>query len=548
MLSIQKSMPGTSLILLLWFGCVGFVRYNQTDLSGDLGELVNDPVRILRGELPYRDFWLLHPPGEAYLPALLYRFAYSVNLLLLFNICISVLIGLVSFWITSSMSGSRTAPIVAASLTFFAGVPYQYAGYAYLHAYFLALLIAASQLLLYLQTHHRRPLFLAGVAIGIAFLFRTYLTGAAAAAVFVTVTLESRRRPIPWSSTVQLLFMVCLGCTLILGMATVLLYPILPAMWHAVMVDSLSHATINRTRYGVAINQLTGEFLAAVQEFSSASHFLEHPLKLVYKASNLLKITALHVLPFVSIGFWVMLRRVQRHINHASYWMLVFFFCWGCLTFIRAFSRGGHPFPLSQAATPLFFALALLCKPWIVQWQETRRGFDWVLAAVNIVLIISLGQAAILQTAQRLMSLRHPVQVVTAPHGSLIYKDESEAKNLQTLIDRVLSSTSESDFIFVVPWDAPAIYALTGRRNPTFYGSNIDLFYRPTEEKEKDVCRALQKHHVKLIISQTDWPGVAWNAVRQERLIIVDSFIHEHFERVGEFGFYSLYERKSVNP
>ncbi len=56
--------------------------YDRGTTSGDTSEYLNNPVRILNGELPYKDFWLLHPPGEVYLPALMYKlFGLNINII-----------------------------------------------------------------------------------------------------------------------------------------------------------------------------------------------------------------------------------------------------------------------------------------------------------------------------------------------------------------------------------------------------------------------------------------------------------------------------------
>src|SRR5262249_40635220 len=128
--------------LTVWMGIVGLIGYNRANLGDDLAEFVNNPVRVLHGDAPYRDFWLLHPPGEVYLPAVVYRLGFGVNAVLLLNVFISVLVGLAAFWLGRMISGSDIEGTLAAVLVFFAGIPAEYVGYTYLHLYFLSLLAA----------------------------------------------------------------------------------------------------------------------------------------------------------------------------------------------------------------------------------------------------------------------------------------------------------------------------------------------------------------------------------------------------------------------
>lgn len=544
MSSTRKWTLLTFVVLAIWFSFVGFRDYNSTNLDGDLAELVNDPVRVLHGEMPYRDFWLLHPPGEVYVPAIVYKFAYSVNAILIVNVCISVLVGLIAYLLARSIDGSELTGSLAAGMTFFAGVPFHYIGYTYLHFYLLTLLVAACFLRRYLQTHAGRNLFFAGVAIGVAFLFRTYLTGATAAAFVVTVLIEAYRRRLSWSTIVRLLLAYGGGCGLVLGIAAVMLREILPEMWHAVMVDSLAHATTNRPPYGFAVVQAFTDVAAAWNDLGTGPESFELLATLVLRISAVLKVAGLHVLPFACAVLWLFCPPEPQNRNETRRWMLLFFLCWGGLTFVRAFSRGGPLEPLSQAATPYFFAIVLLGQMLWENRGRTKTALSWGLSLTAVMLIASIAQAAIVQTLERIATLRLPNYPVTAPHGTLVYHDSEKAEDIQKLLDHVLNRTTEADCIFVVPWNAPAIYALTGRRNPTFYDSNIDLFYRPTDEKQEQVCRALQEHNVKLIIGRSDMPGAAWDGYRQQQLAIVDAFIDAHYERTTEIGFFSIYERR----
>ena len=92
------------------------------------------------------------------------------------------------------ISGRDLEGVLAALLVFFAGVPAEYVGYVYLHAYLVCLLAAAGLLSLHLRDRRRRYLFFAGMAVGLGLLFRTYLTVAAAAALMATLLLETRTR------------------------------------------------------------------------------------------------------------------------------------------------------------------------------------------------------------------------------------------------------------------------------------------------------------------------------------------------------------------
>jgi hypothetical protein len=69
---INKSRPVyVTLLLTVVFIISEFSSPNNFIAGGDYGEYVNNAYRVLGGDRPYQDFWLLFPPGEVYLPAFL---------------------------------------------------------------------------------------------------------------------------------------------------------------------------------------------------------------------------------------------------------------------------------------------------------------------------------------------------------------------------------------------------------------------------------------------------------------------------------------------
>jgi hypothetical protein len=533
------------LLLTAWLSTIGLISYKSANLSDDLAEHVNNPVRVLHGDMPYRDFWLIHPPGEVFLPAAVYKIGCGVNAVLLLNVSISVLVGLASFWVGQMISGSSVEGALAAILVFFAGVPAEYVGYSYLHLYLLLLLVAAGLMWRYLQNHRRRTLFLAGAAIGFAFLFRLYLTGAAAAALSAIVILEARSRNRPMRETAQFLGMFGCGCLPVVAGATLWLSASVPTMWHAVVVDSLSHAVTRRAVYGHAIIDSWGELNECFDALRQNPLRVGAYLSAAFGFSDLLKSGCMHVLPFLVILLWRRRRRMPAAPLDPPDWMLMYFLLWGGLTFIRPLTRGAPPAQLSQAVTPLYFALVFIVRPLLTRWREANTFGTGAIAWSAIVAIAAVGQVSASITIRQLLTLRYDSYTVSAPYGSVAFNDRQQADELQGLLAAVLGTTDENDHIFVIPWSAPALYALTRRVNPTYYDSTIDLFYRPAEEKQRRVCAMLLKQHAELIIARSDMPGPAWDNIGSaSQLSLINDFVEEHFERFSDSGRFSVWRRR----
>ncbi|MCD6572828.1 MAG: hypothetical protein J7K95_01870 [Thermoplasmata archaeon] len=178
--------------LFMIFLLLPLATYNRTSAGEDMAEYINNPLRVINGELPYRDFWLLFPPGEVFLPALIYRvFGLNINILLIFSVVISAFVGLFSFLLGRSIFRDNFFASIAAMLVFFNGITRWYLGYTYIHMYFLLLLISTLLFIKYLRNNGAIELFLAGIFIGLAFLFKLYVVGAAFLALFLTIFIHS---------------------------------------------------------------------------------------------------------------------------------------------------------------------------------------------------------------------------------------------------------------------------------------------------------------------------------------------------------------------
>ena len=531
--------------LAIWFLAAGLFHYNHTDLAGDAAEYVNNPLRLLDGELPYRDFWLLHPPGEVLLPAAIYALGFGVNALLLVNVWICVGVGLAAYQVARLVSGSDTTGALAGILVFFSGEPVHYSGYTYLHAYLLCLLVAAGFLVVYLKSHRRLPLFVSGVAMGLALCFRFYLAGAAAAAIFGTVALEARSRRCGLKETVRLLAAWTAGALIVPAVVSACLPDIWPAMFHAVVWDSVSHATVVRPVYGYNIAlfwpELRGTLFRFVQQPTMWTLYFA-----TTAASSYVEILVMHLLPgFVGL-LWFLDRKRRGLAKDPVDWSMLFFLVWGGLTFARGFSRGGSMHALSQSVTPLYFALVLLLRPTLERWWKTRAFGSALAAGCAILMLVGTGQRAAVTTVQKYAAMRHKVSTITAPYGTLELDDDEHGAELQSLLATVIDNTAEGDYLFVTPFDAPPIYALTRRRNPTPYDSVSDLIYRPAESKQRAVCQALLAKETRLVIHQPQWCYSGHPTLKcfEDACPLINACIHEHFEPVQNIGRFVIYRSK----
>lgn len=477
--------------MFLIFLFLPLLTYKYSPVIGDIAEYLNNPARVIVGQLPYRDFWLLMSPGEVFLPALIYKmFGLNINLLLIFSIFINALIGLFSFFLGRAIFKENFFALIVALLIFFNGVP-AYVGYTYINAYFLFLLLAALFFINYWRNNNYYHLFLSGLFIGLAFFFRIYEVGAAALAIFLLVLFEGKIKKQTNKAIVKSVSIFSSGILLIIGIISLSLIRIWVPMVKQIVFESLAHGTSMNLPYfyssgialGPVINDLkmiiTGSFLSLIKFFY---HFL-----------NFANITLLYLLPFLLIGLtvWVLRGKILKKSEKI---VIFLFLLWGIFTLPKAMGRADIPH-VSIAVSPFFFLLIYFLS------KVKARAIKYGLAAIAIILLIPC-LIFIFKTFSILNQPRHQVKT---EHGNIIITDEGEARELNDVIGYINQNTQEGDYIFVTPWLSPPLYAMTNRKNPTYYDSLIDLIALPSKEKQEKVCQDLLNKNTKVIIHNPDF-------------------------------------------
>jgi 4-amino-4-deoxy-L-arabinose transferase-like glycosyltransferase len=173
---------------------VPFNRYDE-------GFAVFNAVRVMSGDLPYRDFWAIYPPGQFYALAAVFKL-FGTHLLSarLYDTLVRLVIVVCLYHIGLHMMSRTTAWVVsvAAALVLSSVGMYTYAVWPA-----LALgLLSAVALLRYLRGHTWWWLAVSGAAIGLGSLFRldigVYAGLSCAAAILVWhLTDEGPRSPSP---------------------------------------------------------------------------------------------------------------------------------------------------------------------------------------------------------------------------------------------------------------------------------------------------------------------------------------------------------------
>ena len=204
---------------------LALLTYSFGQTNGDMGEYLNNAFRVVQGQLPYRDFWLLFPPGEVYFPALVFKlFGVKINFVLLANVLVGFLSAVVSFKIVKKFTKVFLYAYISALLTYFFAVHSIYVLFVLLAAYFLI----------------DSKYFLTGLFLGISFWFRVYEILAISGVFVLFLLLDSK-----FKESKKLL----VGMALPLILVMTVFRDILPKMVDQLIFESLRHGTIWRLPY-----------------------------------------------------------------------------------------------------------------------------------------------------------------------------------------------------------------------------------------------------------------------------------------------------------
>lgn len=498
-----------ALVLFLFLLVFHLPLYNYTAAFGDLGEYLNNPLRVLNGEMPYRDFWLLFPPGEVYLPALLYKiFGLNVNVILISLAVTNALIGVAGFIFGKTIFKNNMWGILTGVLLGLNGV---------MSVYALFLLIAATFFVKYLEGKNLKALLSAGIFIGFAFYFRFFEVGAACVAFGLVFIAEAIYNKMPLRK-----FLKFAGAFLTSVLLTVLiiylpLWSVWPVMFKEIVFETLDHGTSMNLPYFYESRVYWGFF----REGTSAG---------LFNFGNFLRVSILYFLPFVLALFSLPLVFNKKIIH---FWKILasFLLLWATMVFLKAMGRSDIPH-LVHSLTPLVILLLVLVR----NYKNLFLKVPLILLVVAMFLPVPLK---VLSVKNTLAKDHYPV---TTAHGTLLIDNQNEAESVNEIVKFVLENTETDDFIFVTSWFTPPIYALTARQNPTYYDSLIDIVSRPSEEEQQGICDDLLEKKTSLIVHNADW-GFDGKEHLQFRTSVksLDDCIKKNFKFVEKIGNYELY-------
>ncbi len=484
---------GIALCLFLLFLCVALPTYNRTDGLQDIGEYLNNPVRILHGEMPYRNFWLVMPPMETLLPAVIYRiFGMHMGLLLALNAIISAAAGSAAF-LTGRMLFKKIRSAALLSLIVFFGSPlYYYAGYNHSNWFFLSMLLATYYFAGHLITECPRLLAYTGGFAALASSFRLYETapfyaGALSALFFFNAAPAIRR-----SGKASVLLVS--GAVFWIAMLAAFFPADAPAALRAITADSVGHAiAFYKTEIPHALSDVVGDtnavrmYAKALLAAGAMPQAVLAAWRTSYYSADLMRRSLTYVLLLLAVALGISgTLSGGRTGKKISLWLLVW---------LLALAGG----KLAEGIDSAVLAFAVLpAAVLLIRRTEKEPKAFWG-AAAKTTLLLYLFFSAYVTLGEQAHKIKSNIYPIFSEAGTLFAGNRTYAEETEAVIRSIASGTEHGGYAAVLHTGPYPFFAATGRRNAVYYDSLIDLRYRPSSAKENAICRDLLRTRARVI-------------------------------------------------
>ncbi|MGE5479602.1 MAG: hypothetical protein ACM3U1_04145 [Chloroflexota bacterium] len=519
--------------IVIYLIAMEMITFYYAQPVGDVAEFLNNAYRVWYGEVPYKDFWLLFTPGEVVFPALIYKIigvnADALRFVMIFiNCCTSIM----AFYFGRDLFKKNWLAAIFALLYYYSSVIYHYTGASYIHFYYILMTVAVWMLTKFYAKGQIRYTAYAGAALAAAVFFRLYESGAGLAGMSLALLYFI----IATKTNVLKAFGAFAG-----GFAVVLLIEFLP--FAGIIPYVIREAVFESVKNGTSMNlpyfwDATEMLKALGRDFSNEG--IMSFLIMISHIVRFIAFTTYYILPFVTPILIIAFFKFEKDIPRRS--IALTFFLWGMITLPKGLGRSDLTHMAPSAAPLIMFALY---SGYVIAQSayndRFRQIYKWGAVALVAGMFLTLSGPLFRIPDQ----FRMPFTKIYAPYGSYASNKPMDVEGAKFAIENVLKYTRERDYIFVTPWSAPALYAMTHRRNATYYDSMNDPVIRPSAKTQERVIDALIASKTKLIV-HADW---GYDEKPEQRFKnacrMIQSFIESNYTMVGKHGAYEIWLLKN---
>lgn len=528
---INNQRPIYLLIGILVFTfCLVYLRFDFYPYFADVGEYLNNAYRVANGDKPYKDFWLLFTPGEVYFPSILLKLFGKDGDIVRWGTAIAHIISIIpTFYYSRRLfNNNNSYGLVFSIIYFYSSVISLYEGPIYINLYFVFLTYTFFELTNFVLKNDDKSLIIAGIYSGIAIYFRLFEVGGAIVAFASVITLyqliiekkglKQLVSPLIYYFT-PILFIVIIFCIFHNDIAT--------KMISEVVFEAPKNGTSMALPYFTNLGPINMSLSKDITLINAGE--LSRVLFLVFHLIDYILTWYIYILPIISI---IHLFIAFKLLGRREFIVALFLFFWGGISFLKGISRCDVPH-LAPAFAPLCFANLYLL---FYSYKDNMKNNTYLNLYLRLLTLVSLFGFAIF-LFRAIESKVKGYESKRIGNITAYAKDKESIKTNENLINFILNNTKKEDYIFVTPWNAPALYIACDRRNATYYDSMNDLMVRRDELKQQKVINDLKTKRVKYVIHDPKW---GYDNKPEQQFKYACSLLQEFFDKeclvVAEFG------------
>ncbi len=500
--------------------------FSDFPINTDEGIILDGAVRVLNGEVPYRDFWHITLPGAIWLYALVFKIAGDkfivarfVGYLFIAGQCILI------YLIGKKISKKPVLPLCA-SIIFFLHISIREVN---CEPHIISVFFALLALFLLLSNNSPLMSVLTGSALALSIMAQQNIGAAGLAGVLIIILMGRLRDNFNLKKYLKEVFLITSGLLLVF----------IPFLFYLIWTNSVKEATYTLFRWPFSNYIGFNKYPYLYAELTSIKEWLiRHGFSLHY----LIDISPLIVLGFVPIIlipyiFFIALK--ERN------FLLLSVICYAIMLLFSVIPlRPDYTHLLF--VSPLYFFLFFYSAGYF--WKEAKNSKIKVLprtlsSILLLVIFLSFLRSVLLYKS---MATTPELELNTARGKvSITYHTPSWMYDVLRYIE---GSTKKDESIFIYHW-SPVLYFLTGRRNPTPFDTFKPIYN--TDEQMQQIIEALKLYRPRLIIK--DWyidpeaghpnrnmfPGVDWRTLLEKDP--VNKYIEQNYELQGYIGSFKIF-------
>jgi hypothetical protein len=520
-------------------------RYSFTDgATGTIGgESTIGALRVLRGDIPYRDFWTLYAPGHFYLLALIFRIFGAQ--LMVEVVAGSVLCALAigsSYILIRAVTRDAVLAIAVAAILFAALLNSAY--YLRLETYPPTILCVVASLGLvasFYQTAQTRYLFLAGLATGLVTLFKhdvgAYTSIGICAGLSVHHWLTEVRPISRWRAWLSQL--IIFGAALLAVVLPVAIYFAIvagPDIWQDVVVFPLTDWRFSRPENYPGLLDLN---LHAAKLGDLIDHLSDYAKFTIPLVINVLGLGAMRLAVRQRKAFWAAMS--------TSFWVAFWFHYMGAHLQINT-----HIITMAMYAAALG---AICCK---LVWEKTNARQNLPARGIASLVFLLWFFALAWRPAYNLVRQQsNPTVELNLPGISGFRVAPYEAMTINALADFVNKNSTPDQYLYIglnrhdtMLTNDLLGYLFLARPIPVRY-HDLHPAVADRSKAQREMISDLESKRPPLIVIKSYFSDEELDAIKagfQKNLPGVgatdlDEYIHAHYVAAADFSPYRVLSR-----